>query len=168
MASEIKVDTIVNAGGDNDTGIDLATNDQILLKVANATKLTMNSTGQTTIVGEGGTTTTNLQQGLIKVWISQDGTASNAAAYDSFNVSGTTDNGTGDYTVTISNDMSSLNYSVTSGGGQQTGSIANNDIVIFHKSLATGQYGVQGVRLGNLGVLGENTLFNSMVSGDLA
>ena len=50
MASEIKVDTIVNAGGDNDTGIDLATNDQILLKVANATKLTMNSTGQTTIV----------------------------------------------------------------------------------------------------------------------
>ena len=38
MASEIKVDTIVNAGGDNDTGIDLATNDQILLKVANATK----------------------------------------------------------------------------------------------------------------------------------
>ena len=25
MASEIKVDTIVNAGGDNDTGIDLAT-----------------------------------------------------------------------------------------------------------------------------------------------
>ena len=43
MASEIKVDTIVNAGGDNDTGIDLATNDQILLKVANATKLTMNS-----------------------------------------------------------------------------------------------------------------------------
>mgnify|MGYP006215331945 CR=1 FL=1 len=68
MASEIKVDTIVNAGGDNDTGIDLATNDQILLKVANATKLTMNSTGQTTIVGEGGTTTTNLQNGLAKAY----------------------------------------------------------------------------------------------------
>ena len=68
MASEIKVDTIVNAGGDNDTGIDLATNDQILLKVANATKLTMNSTGQTTIVGEGGTTTTSVQQGWVKHW----------------------------------------------------------------------------------------------------
>ena len=76
MASEIKVDTIVNAGGDNDTGIDLATNDQILLKVANATRLTMNSTGQTTIVGEGGTTTTNLQQGLAKMWIQFDGTGS--------------------------------------------------------------------------------------------
>ena len=69
MASEIKVDTIVNAGGDNDTGIDLATNDQILLKVANATKLTMNSTGQTTIVGEGGTTTTSVQQGLCKAFV---------------------------------------------------------------------------------------------------
>ena len=128
------------------------------------------SAGSSTITGEGGSTTTNLQQGLIKVWCTQDGTASNAAAYDSFNVSGTTDNGTGDYTVTINNDMSSLNYSVTSGGGQQTGSIANNDIAVFHKSLAAGQYGVQGTRFssGNNSSLQENTLFNSMVAGDLA
>ena len=34
MASEIKVDTIVNAGGDNDSGIDLATNDQVKVKLA--------------------------------------------------------------------------------------------------------------------------------------
>ena len=84
MASEIKVDTIVNAGGDNDTGIDLATNDQILLKVANATRLTMNSTGQTTIVGEGGTTTTSVQQGLCKAFVE----ANDAAAFTlSFNIS---------------------------------------------------------------------------------
>ena len=107
MASEIKVDTIVNAGGDNDTGIDLATNDQILLKVANATKLTMNSTGQTTIVGEGGTTTTNLQQGLAKAWFQ----SSNAAVLqDSFNISGGTDNGTGDYTFAYSNNMNNQLY----------------------------------------------------------
>ena len=31
MASEIKVDTIVNAGGDNDSGIDLSTNDMIII-----------------------------------------------------------------------------------------------------------------------------------------
>ena len=84
MASEIKVDTIVNAGGDNDTGIDLATNDQILLKVANATKLTMNSTGQTTIVGEGGTNTTSLQQGLAKCFIRTD---EPGTVFTSFNVS---------------------------------------------------------------------------------
>ena len=132
------------------------------------TVITNASAGSTTVTAEGGSTTTNIQQGLIKVWISQDGTATNAAAYDSFNVSGTTDSGTGEYIVTISNDMSSLNYSVTSAGGQQTGSIANNDIVVFHKNLQAGQYGVQGVRLGNLGALGENTLFNTMVAGDLA
>jgi hypothetical protein len=109
MASEIKVDTIVNAGGDNDTGIDLATNDQILLKVANATKLTMNSTGQTTIVGEGGTTTTNMQQGLCKCWIRFNGTGT-IATNDSFNVSGITDEGTGNYTVTINNDMANDDY----------------------------------------------------------
>jgi hypothetical protein len=93
MASEIKVDTIVNAGGDNDTGIDLATNDQILLKVANSTKLTMNSTGQVTIIGEG-TATTNLQLGLVKLSASCSDSASLSEA---LNVSGGTDHGTGDY-----------------------------------------------------------------------
>jgi len=112
MASEIKVDTIFNAGGDNDTGIDLATNDQILLKVANATKLTMNSTGQTTIVGEGGSTTTNLQQGLCKMWCQYDGSGT-AELDDSFNCSGITDNGTGDYTLAIANDMSNDDYAVS-------------------------------------------------------
>tara|TARA_B100001057_G_scaffold478793_1_gene549647 strand:+ start:396 stop:950 length:555 start_codon:yes stop_codon:yes gene_type:complete len=184
MASEIKVDTIVNAGGDNDTGIDLGTNDAVKIKIANAVKAEVDSSGHVkidtvkgytsaasiSVVGEGGSTTTNLQQGLIKVWCSQDGTASNAAAYDSFNVSGTTDNGTGDYTVTISNDMSNINYSVTSGGGQQTGSISSNDIAVFHKTQQTGQYGVQTTRFssGNNSTLQENTLANSMVAGDLA
>ena len=111
MASEIKVDTIVNAGGDNDTGIDLATNDQILLKVANATKLTMNSTGQTTIVGEGGTTTTSVQQGLVKAWVNYT-TISSTGERDSFNISSLTDNGTGNTTININNDMANTNYSV--------------------------------------------------------
>ena len=39
MASEIKVDTIVNAGGDNDTGIDLATNDNIKFNIAGSRML---------------------------------------------------------------------------------------------------------------------------------
>jgi len=125
MASEIKVDTIVNAGGDNDTGIDLATNDQILLKVANATKLTMNSTGQTTIVGEGGTTTTSVQQGLVKAWCKFNGEASSIANADSFNVSGLTDNGTGDYTVAINNDMANDDYAITCNGSEQVFSIYN-------------------------------------------
>ena len=136
----------------------------------NTTSMTVNSSGQVSIRGEGSATTTNLQQGLIKVWISQDGTASNAAAHDSFNVSSTTDNSTGDYTISISNDMSNANYCISSAGGQQTGSISNNDIGVFHKTLTTSQYGVQGTRFssGNNSSLQENTLFNSMVAGDLA
>ena len=55
MASEIKVDTIVNAGGDNDSGIDLSTNDQVKVKIAGSTDLTFkaneieNSSGDLTI-----------------------------------------------------------------------------------------------------------------------
>ena len=45
MASEIKVDTIVNAGGDNDTGIDLSTNDNIKFNIANSQKAMIDSSG---------------------------------------------------------------------------------------------------------------------------
>ena len=45
MASEIKVDTIVNAGGDNDTGIDLATNDNIKFDIAGSQKAMFDSSG---------------------------------------------------------------------------------------------------------------------------
>ena len=111
MASEIKVDTIVNAGGDNDTGIDLATNDQILLKVANATKLTMNSTGQTTIVGEGGTTTTSVQQGLAKSWINFVGTGTISIS-DSLNFSSINDEDTGQYALAFTNNMGNATYAI--------------------------------------------------------
>ena len=45
MASEIKVDTIVNAGGDNDSGIDLATNDNIKFNIAGSQKAIIDSSG---------------------------------------------------------------------------------------------------------------------------
>ena len=53
MASEIKVDTIVNAGGDNDSGIDLSTNDTIKLNIAGAEKARMDSSGRLN-VGQSG------------------------------------------------------------------------------------------------------------------
>jgi len=45
MASEIKVDTIVNAGGDNDSGIDLATNDVVKVKTANSERARIDANG---------------------------------------------------------------------------------------------------------------------------
>ena len=43
--SKIEVNEIVNQSGDNDSGIDLTTNDQIGFKIANASKWTLNSSG---------------------------------------------------------------------------------------------------------------------------
>ena len=45
MASEIKVDTIVNAGGDNDSGIDLATNDIVKVKTADSERMRVDASG---------------------------------------------------------------------------------------------------------------------------
>lgn len=41
--SEIRTDTINNASGDNDSGIDLSTNDQVGIKTANTTAVTVDS-----------------------------------------------------------------------------------------------------------------------------
>ena len=52
MASEIKVDTIVNAGGDNDTGIDLSTNDEVKVKIAGSNTLTFKANEIENVSGE--------------------------------------------------------------------------------------------------------------------
>ena len=164
MASEIKVDTIVNAGGDNDTGIDLATNDQILLKVANATKLTMNSTGQTTIVGEGGTTTTSLQQGLCKHWVKF---APSASAADSFNNSGVTDNSTGDFTIARTNNLANSNYSTQVNGDWTKGSDAG---LMIH-SVGNNTLSTSSVRLvfyNSSNAEYDSDGMNASIHGDLA
>ena len=59
-----------------------------------------------TIRGEG-SAQTSIQQGLCKAWH-----LSSAAAVpaDSFNISGGTDNGTGDYSYAFSNNMGNVNY----------------------------------------------------------
>jgi|5_EtaG_2_1085323.scaffolds.fasta_scaffold27387_3 hypothetical protein len=49
MASEIKVDTIVNAGGDNDSGIDLSTNDLVTVKTANTERMRIDASGNVAI-----------------------------------------------------------------------------------------------------------------------
>ena len=69
------------------------------------------SIGATTVTGEG-TATTSLQQGLCKHWIHFNGTGT-VAILDSFNNTSITDNGTGDYQVTIASDMANDDYSVS-------------------------------------------------------
>ena len=66
--------------------------------------------GSIAVVAEGNGTTTNLQQGLAKMWVNYTG-ISTTAARDSFNVSSLTDNATGQTTININNDMGNANYS---------------------------------------------------------
>ena len=84
------------------------------LKVDKFTGVT--TAGSIDVVGEGNSTTTNLQQGLAKVWCNIDGTAVDGTANltgvnDSFNIASVVDNGTGDYTYAFQNVMSNANYS---------------------------------------------------------
>jgi len=97
--STIKVDTYLTRGGASEIAID---------KLKGVT-----AAGSMLVVGEGGTNTTNLQQGLAKAWVF----GSDAAALTkSFNIASGTDNGTGDYTYAITNDMDSANFAASATG----------------------------------------------------
>ena len=88
-----------------------------ILKVDTITGVT--TAGSIAVTGEGNSTTTNLQQGLAKVWINFDG-QSTIATRDSHNVSSITDDGTGQYTTSYTSNMASVNYSA-SGSNNRTG-----------------------------------------------
>ena len=56
MTSEIRVDKIHNEGGDNDSGLDMSTNDVVAVKIAGSEKMRVHSDG---LVGIGETTPTS-------------------------------------------------------------------------------------------------------------
>ena len=80
------------------------------------------------------TTTTNLEQGLCKSWINFNGTGT-IATRDSFNVTGITDNGTGDHSITIANDMNNTNYCHAGSSGGQS-STSNGSAYPYDQSTA--------------------------------
>ena len=92
---------------------------------SDTTAFSINSSGQlntSSIVVRGeGNATTNLQQGLCKSWISYRGT-STVEIRDSLNVGSLTDNSTGDYTITFTNNMGNNLYPVTMASDHDGGS----------------------------------------------
>ncbi len=89
-----------------------------ILKVDTLTGVT--TAGSISVTGEGNSTTTNLQQGLAKVWVNFNGTGT-IAIRDSLSVSGLVDNGTGNYTVNFTNAMSSADFSALATCGLDSG-----------------------------------------------
>ena len=73
-------------------------------------------------IGKTSGSTQDTMAGLAKAWVNFDGTASGATIGDSFNVSSSDDDGTGDYGINFSNAMSNANYSCTFGDGEGTSS----------------------------------------------
>jgi len=84
----------------------------------------IDTAGSITIQGEG-TNTTNLQQGLIKVWIKFD-MSSSFTNEDSFNVSSLDDDGTGDFGLNFSNNMANANYPAPASAGEDNGNVLTN------------------------------------------
>ena len=119
-------------------------------------KFTGTASGNITLPGEGGTTTTNLQQGLCKSW-AHTTQASSYVLDDSFNVSGITDVAAGQTTFTIGNDMANATYSI---GGCCT----QESVVIA--SVAAGSF--LGRSIANDGTITDSADFCMLVQGDLA
>ncbi len=98
--STIKVDTYLTRGGASEIAID---------KLKGAS-----SAASVSVVAEGGTTTTNLQQGLNKHWCNWT-QVSTTAVYDSFNNGSITDESNGYTTIGFTNNFASINYVYTGG-----------------------------------------------------
>ena len=98
MPSQIKVDEIKNVAGQ--------------YKIKTNVFEGQTTAGSISVQGEG-TNTTNLQQGLAKSWVNFDGSATDAASRDTFNVSSMADRGTGLATITLTSAMSNSNYAGT-------------------------------------------------------
>ena len=106
--STIKVDAIQTRAGVSEISITTLKADTIKGS---------SSAGSMAVVGEGGSTTTNLQQGLSKCWARWDGSGT-AANKDSFNIASVSDESAGDYIFTVTNAFSSANFSCTANGRQ--------------------------------------------------
>ena len=108
------------------------------LKVDKFTGVT--TAGSIDVTGEGGSTTTNLQQGLLKAW-SQVKVHSTLG--DSFNVASVTDNGTGQSNDTFTNPFANTDYCITY--GSRDGGGTNDDRIVVSGSselFSTTQYGI--------------------------
>ena len=84
--------------------------------------------GSIAVTGEGNSTTTNLQQGLAKAWLLA---GNDASLTDNFNIASGTDNGTGDYSYNITNDMANATYAICS---QAANAVANDPVISCNPS----------------------------------
>ena len=147
MSSQLNVDTIVDKAGSGGSNV----------KMANTS----------TYVSDGGSATQNTVQGLAKCWLASSDAAS---LNDSLNITSGTDNGTGDYTFAISNDMANSNYSIISTASQAA---ANDPVISCNPTNDTNSASVFRLQIGYTssgsgGYVAIDKLNYSALFGDLA
>ena len=129
---------------------------------SDTTAFSINSSGvlntSSIIVKGEGTAITNLQQGLAKAWVLFNGTGT-IASTDSFNISGLTDNGTGNYTIVIDNNMNVSNGFSCVGSDEDRG-VGETD--------PSGTGGVTCVRRNTSATAQDCAQISVTVHGDLA
>jgi len=113
--------------------------------------------GSILVTGEGNSTTTNLQQGLVKVWAAVNGTTN--SLLDSFNTASVTDGGTGLHTINYTAAMSNANYAT------QASHIENQYNAAFNLP-ATGSVRLDSRQDG--GTLADVANKSGTINGDLA
>ena len=115
--------------------------------------------------------TSVLFNGSNKAWINLNGT-STIANRDSYNISGITDNGTGDYTETFTSSMSNANYSpacVVQDDQSDTANMGGTAATIYRAStgLATGNCRI-GTGVAGTSTRNDDTTLSIIIAGDLA
>ena len=124
------------------------------------------TTGTLTLTGEG-SATTDVTQGLAKSWINFNGTGT-AAINDSLNTSGITDNGTGTHTITITNDFSTVNYSLTTGIRGVSGTSHAIAVIDIDTAPLVGAFKMATLQSGSSQTALDCPILNCTAHGDLA
>ena len=119
--------------------------------------------GSIAVTAEGNSTTTNLQQGLVKAWINLNGT-STIATRDSFNVSSQDDDGTGLYSYNLTSAMGNSNYQCNSNAGTTSIGTTNRAASSIPENASSVLIGCRNMSNGAIDV--ENMHGN--INGDLA
>ncbi len=111
--------------------------------------------GSIAVTGEGNSTTTNLQQGLAKVW----SFCTDNVITDSLNTSSSSDDTTGKYTITFTNNTASSNVAV---------SVTCNENINLNGHSSANSTSTYQIRLKDTSGNGGDANSGSAVHGDLA
>ena len=111
--------------------------------------------GSIAVTVEGNSTTTNLQQGLAKVW----SFCTDNVITDSLNTSSSTDVDTGKYTITLTNNTATSNVAV---------SVTCNENINLNGHISANSSSTYQVRLKGTDGAGGDANSGSVIHGDLA